>query len=394
MERFAKEAAVGRAFSPASPITDRDMFAGRQAKLMTLARIVGQRGQHALIYGERGVGKTSLARVVQAIHQETYVAPYYVCDSSSNFASIWSGVFREINVVSLKPGLGFNSEPKQIVTNALSLMGTEPDPQSVAQALTVVTNEVPMLAIIDEFDRPTDAQTRTQIADTIKILADRGVPATVILVGVADTVEELLSEHLSVQRCLAQVQMPRMADDELREVVLKGMTAAELTVESSFVKEVVELSQGLPHYTHLLSYHGGIHALEDNRTNVRHSDFQQALGAAMDAASQSVRQNHHRATYSNRETLYNQVLLACAMANKDDLGSFGAPDVRDMLRKITEKGYDIPAFAAHLKDFSADAGPRGNILQRIGTTRRFRYRFRDPLMPPYVLMKGRAQGLI
>jgi hypothetical protein len=54
--------------------------------------------------------------------------------------------------------------------------------------------------------------------------------------------------------------------------------------------------------------------------------------------------------------------------------------------------YEIPAFAAHLKDFSSD-GPRGGVLKRIGTTRRFRYRFRDPLMPTYVLMRGRLAGL-
>ena len=54
--------------------------------------------------------------------------------------------------------------------------------------------------------------------------------------------------------------------------------------------------------------------------------------------------------------------------------------------------YEIPAFAAHLKDFSSD-GPRGCVLKRIGTTRRFRYQFRDPLMPTYVLMRGRLDGL-
>jgi hypothetical protein len=86
------------------------------------------------------------------------------------------------------------------------------------------------------------------------------------------------------------------------------------------------------------------------------------------------------------------VLLACAKCPTDEVGSFGAPDVREQLRAITGVNYEIPAFAAHLKDFSSD-GPRGGVLKRIGTTRRFRYRFRDPLMPTYVLMRGRLDGI-
>jgi hypothetical protein len=38
------------------------------------------------------------------------------------------------------------------------------------------------------------------------------------------------------------------------------------------------------------------------------------------------------------------------------------------------------------------AVPRGGVLKRIGTTRRFRYQFRDPLMPSYVLMRARLDG--
>ena len=96
--------------------------------------------------------------------------------------------------------------------------------------------------------------------------------------------------------------------------------------------------------------------------------------------------------FSNRETLYKAVLLACARCPTDEVGSFGAPDVREQLRAITGINYDIPAFAAHLKDFSSE-GPRGGVLKRIGTTRRFRYQFRDPLMPTYVLVRGRLDGL-
>ena len=40
---------------------------------------------------------------------------------------------------------------------------------------------------------------------------DAKVPATVVLIGVADSVGELIREHGSVERALVQIQMPRMS---------------------------------------------------------------------------------------------------------------------------------------------------------------------------------------
>ena len=54
---------ANRAFSPSSPITEKELFAGRQEQLDRLSDVLSSRGQHALVYGDRGVGKTSLAKV-------------------------------------------------------------------------------------------------------------------------------------------------------------------------------------------------------------------------------------------------------------------------------------------------------------------------------------------
>jgi hypothetical protein len=57
-----------------------------------------------------------------------------------------------------------------------------------------------------------------------------------------------------------------------------------------------------------------------------------------------------------------------------------------------KKPYDIPAFSRHLKDFCEKK--RGAILQKSGTARRYRFRFVNPLMQPYVVMHGLSAGLI
>jgi hypothetical protein len=37
---------------------------------------------------------------------------------------------------------------------------------------------------------------------------------------------------------------------------------------------------------------------------------------------------------------------------------------------------------------------RGPILIRRGTERQYRYRFSDPMMQPYILMRGMREGII
>jgi hypothetical protein len=60
------------------------------------------------------------------------------------------------------------------------------------------------------------------------------------------------------------------------------------------------------------------------------------------------------------------------------------------MQAITGKDYGISSFAQHLNEF-ADV-KRGTILRKSGTKRRFRYKFTNPLMQPFVIMRGVSVG--
>jgi DNA-binding NtrC family response regulator len=49
---------AGTVFTPSAPINDKALFAGRIDQVRQVMDAVSQRGRHAVIYGERGVGKT------------------------------------------------------------------------------------------------------------------------------------------------------------------------------------------------------------------------------------------------------------------------------------------------------------------------------------------------
>ncbi len=80
---------ISSLFTPASPINEKSLFADRPVQVRKVLDTISQRGQHAIIYGERGVGKTSLANVLSDFLSglgRTVVAPRVAVASCDNYA--------------------------------------------------------------------------------------------------------------------------------------------------------------------------------------------------------------------------------------------------------------------------------------------------------------------
>ena len=228
--------------------------------------------------------------------------------------------------------------------------------------------------IFDEFDRLKKDKSTSLFADTIKELSDVAAPATIIIVGVASSIDGLIREHRSVERALCQILMPRMTNDELGEIVQKALGQLEMDIDLDAQNLIVALSQGLPHYTHLLGKAACRAALDKGCLRIAAGHVKSGIAKALEDTQQSVRTSYQEATTSPRkDTLFKEVLLACALAPVDDLGYFFSADVREPLSTIAGKHYDIPGFSQHLDKFSSDR--RGNVLEKAGTQRNFGFDF-------------------
>jgi hypothetical protein len=64
-----------------------------------------------------------------------------------------------------------------------------------------------------------------------------------------------------------------------------------------------------------------------------------------------------------------------------------------MLNAITGKHYEIYGFSQHLDKFSSEVS-RGPALEKRGSKRCYRYRFVNPLLRPYAILKGMADGFV
>jgi len=396
--------AVGKVFQPRAPISTREFFAGRWEQCTAIVDAVNQKGLHVIIFGERGVGKTSLSNVLDPLlevmeQDETGINPNprlvikVNVHQGDQFCDAWNRVFEEVSWVEDKPMLGMN--PNLISTRTTLKdafrLSDKPNIDEVRRTLGALPRSV---VIFDEFDRGS-AELRTAFTDTIKALSDYAVDSTVIIVGVSDTVDHLIRDHASIVRAVIQIQLPRMNERELSQILENGEKALKIKFDAAAASLVVRMSQGLPHYTHLIGLHATRHAVDRLSRLVLLEDVHKSFDKAIKQAVQSIQEKYLRSIRSaHKDALYDKVILACAAASsaaKDALGYFHPTDAVVPLASILKReNVIIATFQKHMNEFCEKE--RGPILERSGVPRAYKYRFHDPLLPPFIFMTAIANG--
>src|SRR5690606_29804811 len=138
-----------------------------------------------------------------------------------------------------------------------------------------------------------DDDVKHAVADTIKSLSDHGVDATLVVVGVADTVVDLIREHASVERAMTQVHMPRMSTAEISEIVETGCRHLGLTVSGKALSSVQMLAQGLPHYAHLICLYAVRHVVESGNSELSLAAVNTAIDEAVVNSQHSIQHLYH-----------------------------------------------------------------------------------------------------
>lgn len=255
-------------FNPAQPVADVRHFAGRAQLLQRLIRAIEDQHMHVILYGDRGIGKTSILRVITELAEAAnYVVHYESCGEQSDFSQTFRAIAREIPLLfhgQVDPG-------QEEVERGGSLADRLPSGDFTVSQLSEVFAKISgrrILVILDEFDRAISPRFRTSIAELIKNLSDRSIHVQIVIAGVAGNLTELIAHIPSIRRNIIGIGVPNMTEDEVRDMVAIAEQAGGPHFEPEALMALVLNSAGLPYLASLMGQHATLAAAEDQATTV------------------------------------------------------------------------------------------------------------------------------
>ena len=370
-----------------APVSEEQMFAGRLPEVTKMLQTVMERSRHVVLFGERGVGKTSLSNIFWRRYGNTlqsFVVARVQCGPQDDFSSIWIRALDELKAAGISRG---RPEYVDFDTDFTAIT-----PSEIRRELQKINPNALPIIILDEYDKIIDQDAKTLTANLIKELYDFTVHTTVILVGVAENISQLVADHASIGRALVDVPLNRMSENELKEIIHQRASQTPITFSNDAIWTIVTLSRGLPFFTQTLSKLAALNALEGRRLKIENGDVEAAMKRFTEDTAVSFRDAYRSATQTNQKSNLQESLLACALARSNDEGFFKAVDVVDPFSAIMKERRRIAHFDKHLRRFCSEDG--GNILSKRGGERQQTFRFTDPMMQPYVIMRGIQSGMI
>ena len=279
---FAKvRMSLRTAYTPSLPVTDQRMFAGRTEVLTGLIEAIEEQRLHTVLYGERGIGKTSLLHVLeQSAREARYLVVYLSCGSGSSFDEIFRSIASGIPLL-FHSGYGPTSAESERGATFADLLTSAPVSVRIASEMLSHVVGTRVLVILDEFDRCESMEFRQAIAELLKNLSDRSVRVQLVIAGVASNVTELVEYIPSIQRSVAAIPVPDMSSTEVRQLVVNGEEASGVNFESAAIGLIVSVAKGLPYLASLLCHHASHLAIEQGRMTVKLADVNAAVGEAL-----------------------------------------------------------------------------------------------------------------
>ncbi|MHC9512092.1 nSTAND1 domain-containing NTPase [Kangiella sp. M94] len=390
-ERRILKSGVREIFTPYQPIMTRELFFGRSEEVSSIIQQLNTPGQHSVLFGDRGVGKSSLANVaaemLKPLKNDSLIKKR--CDSSDNFLTIVEKLLIEVgidlqvsNTQTQNEGRGkaglklplFNAGVESKSSDSVSKKGFEGraySPSWVAEKVKGLN----AIFLLDEID-VIKKEEKWKVAELVKQLSDEGSQLKFLIVGIAETSSELTHGHKSVQRCLKETPLKKLSNQEVEQIVLEGSKKLGLVFAQSAIRKIVKVSAGYAHFAHLLALKSSENAIAESRNEISLGHIQRATDDACGDAEGALRTTYNEAVRSSNTEEFKKILIAASSIKEDE---FNASNLR--------KAYSI------LWGGEISQGWLNNYLQKIVSEdketilRRLAkgvYKFNDPRMPSFI----------
>jgi Cdc6-like AAA superfamily ATPase len=385
-------------FTPYTPINEIKHFFGREEEASRFVSVINSPGQHILVYGDRGVGKTSLSKtackmLLQGILQQGIFFEKR-CDSCDTFSSIITEPLEAAGInltlkeqtrthnqgggAKISAGFAKAELSSNLVTKTTTKSTINPDsPSWAAKQLQDLVG----VFLIDEVDALRVKREKYKIAELIKLLSDANSKFKVVVVGIASTGEELTAGHPSSERCLKEVPLQRMCSGDIKKIVLNGMKELSLIPEDDVVDKIVDISAGYPHFTHLICLKCAELSLINRRRHITIETLKSALVEAVKESKNALQRSFDTTLrVFKKPQEYKLLLLAAAHCNAAE---FRSAELKEKLLSKFGIDLDHQGLSKRLTNLvKATASGKGILVKPA----RGCFQFTDPRMPSFIKM--------
>ncbi len=383
MNKEEKFLFINEVFTPSSPIENKEFFSGRTEQYAQIREAINEKGQHAIMFGHRGAGKTSLANMCLYMF-ENLMSIKTTCNRNDTFESIWERALKKISFVKSESSIGF-TPAERFNIQAIDVPEQEFITATEIENILLDINDN-LLFIFDEFDIIKDEKVKSQMADMLKLFSDNLPQITILIVGIAKNVENLIGEHPSIERCIKQIELPLMNNQESKEMIENNLDSIPLNIEPKILEQIIEFASGFPNYLHLLGKYAARETVRSNQSTINSQHFNKAVLKSIDNSDYSIKNTYALATKSaSAQNQFANVLLACALANTDNNNTFNSNDVLNKYNNITGKENKKESINYNLGMLCKKE--RAEILKKDGRPKKARYKFKKPLLKAFVKLK-------
>lgn len=390
--------------SPARPIQSIEYLHGRARELERITRALFAPGRHIFIYGDRGIGKSSLAAAAAAQVQSadsTYID--VSCSTDSTFRSVIANIgyqamrLRRSHSTKRSLSAGFElrflrvSASEEVSENDLyEVIRTVGDAVEILREVAAVHSERPVV-VLDEFDRMIDEGERALFSDLVKQLGDKKINITFFFTGVGPTLEQLLGAHPSAIRQFETIELEKLNWTARWDITVNALAKFGVEIEDNIRVRIAAVSDGYPAYVHLIT-EKLLWRLWDDPAFVANVDWAHYNGAIQDAivsVNAELKRPYEQAVNQRTED-FEEVLWAAADSEylDRDLRQIFASYSYVMRQRLGRTPMEYKQFSAVVNRLKAKSC--GEIIVASRFDRRGWVAYRESMLRGYARMRAEA----
>jgi hypothetical protein len=387
------------------PIRSIEHLHGRQNELNRIEKALFMPGRHIFIYGDRGVGKSSLAATVANQYQSAESEYIDVsCSPDATLSSVVANIaYQSVNasrIHKIKNRNALSADLKYLKADRISestLHDLHKEIHTLLDAVEVLREVASFhsnnpIVVIDEFDRMQSSAERNLFADLLKHLGDKNIDIKFIFTGVGKSLDELLGAHQSAIRQLETIELPKLGWEARWDIVINALREFQIEISRDIYIRIAAVSDGYPYYVHLITEKLLWHLFEQPMmvTKITWNDYYAALRDAIDSISAELKRPYEMAI-NQRSGDYEEVLWSTADSEfllrflKDMYSSY-----EYIMKQFPDKqSLDYEKFSSRIRSLKGQSC--GAVL--ISESKPGLYSYREKMLRGYVRMQAEAHGI-